>query len=73
MLSLREQPGNGKAQLPFRGTVRPYDVVIGADHEVEAMTAAGTDPAQREQILGIDGVGEIMADAVIAFIRDQSH
>ncbi|MEM7211731.1 MAG: NAD-dependent DNA ligase LigA [Pseudomonadota bacterium] len=35
-----------------------------------AMQAASTDPAQREQIIAIDGVGEIMADAVIAFFAD---
>ena len=36
----------------------------------QAMQAASKDPAQREQIIAIDGIGEIMADAVIAFFAD---
>ncbi len=36
----------------------------------EAMTAADADEAARAQIIAIDGVGEIMADAVIAFFAD---
>ncbi len=35
-----------------------------------AMTAAGTDEAMREQIDSIDGVGTVLADAVIAFFAD---
>jgi len=37
------------------------------DAFAEAMLAAGQDEAMREQIVSIDGVGTIMADAVIAF------
>ncbi|MEM1161670.1 MAG: NAD-dependent DNA ligase LigA, partial [Pseudomonadota bacterium] len=35
-----------------------------------AMTAAGNDPEARDQVVDIDGVGEVMADAVIAFFAD---
>jgi DNA ligase (NAD+) len=36
----------------------------------ETMIQAANDPAARERILAIDGVGEVMADAVIAFFAD---
>jgi DNA ligase (NAD+) len=36
----------------------------------EAMTAAASDPAIRDQIDNIDGVGAVLADAVIAFFAD---
>ncbi|MEM6662748.1 MAG: NAD-dependent DNA ligase LigA [Pseudomonadota bacterium] len=36
-----------------------------------AMTAAGNDPEARDQVVDIDGVGEVMADAVIAFFADE--
>jgi DNA ligase (NAD+) len=36
----------------------------------EAMTAAADDPAARDQIIAIDGVGAVLADAVIAFFAD---
>jgi DNA ligase (NAD+) len=40
----------------------------------EAMVAAGEDGEARAALLGIDGVGETLADAVIAFFADaQSH
>lgn len=39
----------------------------------DAMQLGHTEPAQREQIIGIDGVGEIMADAVIAFFADEKN
>lgn len=40
----------------------------------EAMTKAGQDEAARAQVIDIDGVGEVMADAVIAFFADErSH
>ncbi|MFQ5565789.1 MAG: NAD-dependent DNA ligase LigA [Paracoccaceae bacterium] len=35
-----------------------------------AMTAAATDPVARDQIVAIDGVGAVLADAVIAFFAD---
>ncbi len=36
----------------------------------EMMVAAGEDSAAREHLLAIDGVGEVMADAAIAFFAD---
>ena len=36
----------------------------------ETMVAAGEDPSAREHLLSVDGVGEVMADAVIAFFAD---
>jgi DNA ligase (NAD+) len=36
----------------------------------EMMVAAGEDPSAREHLLSIDGIGEVMADAVIAFFAD---
>ena len=36
----------------------------------EMMVAAGEDPSAREHLLSIDGVGEVMADAAIAFFAD---
>jgi len=36
----------------------------------EAMTAAAADPETRDQIIAIDGVGAVLADAVIAFFAD---
>ncbi len=39
----------------------------------DTMTKAADDPATREQILAIDGVGEVMADAVIAFFADEHN
>jgi DNA ligase (NAD+) len=36
----------------------------------DAMTASATDPAAREGVLAIDGVGDVLADAVIAFFDD---
>ncbi len=36
----------------------------------EMMVAAGEDAAAREHLLAIDGVGEVLADAVIAFFAD---
>jgi len=36
----------------------------------EAMTTAADDPAARDQIDNIDGVGAVLADAVIAFFAD---
>ena len=38
-----------------------------------AMQASGSDAEQRDQIVGIDGIGEIMADAVIAFFADEAN
>jgi len=43
------------------------------DRFAEAMTGAGEDPAQREEIVNIDGVGEIMVDAVIGFFADERN
>ena len=39
----------------------------------EAMVAAGEDASVREHLLSIDGVGEVMADAAIAFFADQRN
>jgi DNA ligase (NAD+) len=36
----------------------------------QAMTTAAHDPATRDQIIAIDGVGAVLADAVIAFFDD---
>ncbi|MGR3718243.1 MAG: NAD-dependent DNA ligase LigA [Thermohalobaculum sp.] len=36
----------------------------------ETMTAAAADPEARDQIIAIDGVGAVLADAVIAFFAD---
>ncbi|MDH3669364.1 MAG: NAD-dependent DNA ligase LigA, partial [Paracoccaceae bacterium] len=36
----------------------------------QAMAEAGTDQAARDQVVAIDGVGEVLADAVIAFFAD---
>jgi DNA ligase (NAD+) len=36
----------------------------------EAMTTAADDPATRDQIIAIDGVGAVLVDAVIAFFAD---
>ena len=36
----------------------------------EMMVAAGEEPSARDHLLSIDGVGEVMADAVIAFFAD---
>jgi DNA ligase (NAD+) len=36
----------------------------------EAMTAAAEDPDARDQVIAIDGVGAVLADAVIAFFAD---
>ena len=36
----------------------------------QAMTAAADDPAARDQIIDIDGVGAVLADAVIVFFAD---
>ena len=40
---------------------------------LDAMQSAAHDEAQREQIVGIDGVGAVMADAVIAFFADEAN
>ncbi|MEL7469351.1 MAG: NAD-dependent DNA ligase LigA [Pseudomonadota bacterium] len=39
----------------------------------EAMDAAARDPQAREQVISMDGVGEVMADAVIAFFDDSQN
>ena len=39
----------------------------------EAMDAATRDPQAREQVISMDGVGEVMADAVIAFFDDSQN
>ncbi|MEL6999726.1 MAG: BRCT domain-containing protein, partial [Pseudomonadota bacterium] len=39
----------------------------------EAMNAATRDPQAREQVISMDGVGEVMADAVIAFFDDSQN
>jgi DNA ligase (NAD+) len=36
----------------------------------DTMTAAADDPAVRDQVIDIDGVGAVLADAVIAFFAD---
>ena len=37
---LRKEPGNGEAKLPSRCAVGPNDVVVRADHEIEAMASS---------------------------------
>ncbi|MEM9140883.1 MAG: NAD-dependent DNA ligase LigA, partial [Pseudomonadota bacterium] len=39
----------------------------------EAMAGAGEEPALRAEIVNVDGVGEVMADAVIAFFADPGN
>ncbi|MEM7059571.1 MAG: NAD-dependent DNA ligase LigA [Pseudomonadota bacterium] len=38
-----------------------------------AMIEAGNDPAQRDEVVNIDGVGEVMVDAVINFFADERN
>jgi len=45
-------------------------VYLTWDAFASAMTAAGADEAMREQVDNIDGVGSVLADAVIAFFAD---
>ena len=40
------------------------------DAFAEAMTRAASDPVARDAVLGIEGVGDVLADAVIAFFDD---
>src|SRR5690625_3799926 len=39
----------------------------------QAMTAAGQDQEAREQLLTVEGVGEVIADAAIAFFQDRQN
>ncbi|MEM7190359.1 MAG: NAD-dependent DNA ligase LigA, partial [Pseudomonadota bacterium] len=43
---------------------------LGWDEFAKEMTAAGADDAVRAAVVDIDGVGEVLADAVIAFFAD---
>ncbi|MBK0397975.1 NAD-dependent DNA ligase LigA [Limibaculum sp. M0105] len=46
---------------------------LGWDAFAQAMIAAASDPEARDAILAIDGVGEVLADAVIAFFDDEHN
>ncbi len=43
------------------------------DTFARAMAEAASDPAARDHVVAIDGVGEVLADAVIAFFADKQN